>query len=369
MKRVSKQLKKAVKFKNVKSIYKRPLRFCKLASTAITLLVALLVVCAPVSACSTNSNDSNTNIQRGVEVLEANDIMRSENTSQNQQQGTNTQNPQQQETTQDNQDAINNAKTHVEQLCSQAEFSTSVAVVGLSSENANVAFNVFGDVSYTSASMIKLAVLGTFFQLIDTGAYSLDGTYTLLASDIVGGTGNLQTKGAGAVLTYKEITYAMIADSDNVAANILINAVGMQTVNNYAAKIGLQGTQLNRLMMDSAATAQGIENHMSANDAAKILSLIYTKQLASESLCEFAMQALEGQTVTGGIAAGLPSTVTFAHKTGTLTNDEHDGGIVESQKPYIIVVFCEGTSSSFSEAAAHSFMKSVSEVIYGCMEG
>ncbi len=195
--------------------------------------------------------------------------------------------------------------------------------------------------SHVSASMIKLAILGAFLQQVDKGVYALDATVEVSSDDIVGGTGTIQSMGAGSY-TWSQLATYMISTSDNTAANVIIDAIGMDAVNSYAANEGLSATRLNRKMMDSTAMSAGVENYMSAQDAASLLLSIAQGTFASSSSCDLAVSALSQQSDTLGIVQGVPSGVVVAHKTGTLDSARHDGGIVYASQPYVLVVMTEG---------------------------
>lgn len=125
--------------------------------------------------------------------------------------------------------------------------------VTCASADGSWSVDVNGDKPFVSASIIKLAILGTLLDQAQSGVLSLDGTVTVSPSDIVGGTGVIQASGAGESYTYRQLAAYMIQDSDNIATNLIIDAVGMPAVNEYASEIGLTQTVLNRRMMDFAA--------------------------------------------------------------------------------------------------------------------
>lgn len=219
--------------------------------------------------------------------------------------------------------------------------------VTCASADGSWSVDVNGDKPFVSASIIKLAILGTLLDQAQSGVLSLDGTVTVSPSDIVGGTGVIQASGAGESYTYRQLAAYMIQDSDNVATNLIIDAVGMPAVNEYASEIGLTQTVLNRRMMDFAA---GEENYTSANDVARMLQLIYQGKLVSSDMSEFALDLLKGQHDAAGLLEGLPAGSIFAHKTGTLDGVFNDGGIVLDQNPYVIVVLSGDTERSQAQA-------------------
>lgn len=222
-----------------------------------------------------------------------------------------------------------------------------------------------GSEPFVSASMIKLLVAYAFLEQVEKGSYTLDDYYTLQQSDIVGGTGSLRLLGAGAQVSYGEILNKMISASDNTGTNILIDAVGMDTINETAIRLELPATKMNRYMMDSTAIANGIENYTSAHDVAVLLEKVYNGTFVNTEASKIMLQALEAQEDVGGIIYGLPQDVVFAHKTGTLSTVRHDGGIAEGDKPFILVVLCG--EPGYYEQGALSAMSQIASSIYAYM--
>lgn len=226
--------------------------------------------------------------------------------------------------------------------------------IACASADGSWSVDVNGDEPFVSASIIKLAILGTLLDQAQTGALSLDDSVTVDPSDVVGGTGVIQTSGAGGSYTYRQLAAYMIQDSDNIATNLIIDAVGMPAVNEYASEIGLTQTVLNRRMMDFSTD---VENYTSANDVAHMLQLIYQGKLVSPDASEFALDLLKGQHDGAGLLEGLPAGSVFAHKTGTLDGVFNDGGIVLASNPYVMVVL----SSDAERSQAQDCMADVAQ--------
>lgn len=222
------------------------------------------------------------------------------------------------------------------------------------------------DKKMLSASMIKLLVAEAFLKQVAEGAHDFDDVYVLQESDIVGGAGSLGGRGAGAEVTKRELVEKMISESDNVAANALIDLCGMEEVNAEAKRLGLKRTQLERHMMDEDAMASGKENYTCADDIALLLEMVYDQTFVNEELSAFMLKCLEAQTDNEGILDGLPAEVTFAHKTGALATVLHDGGIVEGEHPFVIVVLCGG--EGFNGQGALDAMAQIGEAAYHDLE-
>lgn len=260
---------------------------------------------------------------------------------------------------------IANATERMEEIAAASGMNVNAVAIDLETGEYG---GVGGNESVPSASMIKMVVAAAFLDKAAEGEYSLDESYTLQESDIVGGTGSLQGLGAGTSVSYRDLVMKMISESDNTATNVLIGACGgMDAVNAKAKELGLAGTRLNRLMMDSEAMEQGIENYISADDLVILFQMVYNGTFVDSESSELVLQALEQQTDNAGIPQGLPADTVFAHKTGTLSNVRHDGGIVEGDYPYVLVVLCSG--SGFNEAGALFCMEQIANATYSEIAG
>lgn len=222
-------------------------------------------------------------------------------------------------------------------------------------------FRINGNERIASASMIKLLILAELFQQADDGKVDLGESMQVSSSDIVGGTGVIQGRGSGAY-SIKELAHLMIAESDNTATNVLIDLLGMDAINKQAVKLGLEQTVLARKMMDMDARSQGRENYTCANDLAVILELIGKNELVGSKYSKLAKEFLLDQSDNEGLAQGV-SGARFGHKTGTLDNQRHDGGIayVDGKGTYVLVVMTQGMAQGTADSMMSRIAKEVGE--------
>ena len=211
-----------------------------------------------------------------------------------------------------------------------------------------------------AASIIKLSILACALDAAAAGELPLDERITVTQRDIVGGSGNIQARGVGVSYSVDELLRAMIAQSDNVAANLIINRLGMDAVNGTCAALGLTQTALARLMMDTDAQAQGRENYTSARDAATVLQRLAAGTIATPELCERARGYLLAQEDARGIVEGVPGDVSVAHKTGSLANVQHDAVIVYAEHPCVLVVLTQ----DLEREQALALERDISSAIY-----
>ncbi|HLY11558.1 MAG TPA: serine hydrolase [Planctomycetota bacterium] len=192
-----------------------------------------------------------------------------------------------------------------------------------------------------AASVLKVLIL------VEAHAQALDGrfrwtdNYTLLSTDLVDGTGTFQHEPVGSSWTYLQFARRMISESDNVAANVLLRRLGMRSVNERAARLGLVATRMEREFMDFEAQREGLENWTTAREMGSLLRAIFRREILTKEACDEMIALLE-HTSRGRIAAGVPKDIAVGHKSGTLPGCRHDAGWVRVPgHPYIASVFLE----------------------------
>lgn len=124
----------------------------------------------------------------------------------------------------------------------------------------------------------------------------------------------------------------MIALSDNVAANLLLDRVGAGNVNAALRSMGLKAT---------GVTEDG-SLPVTAADMALLLEAIADRQAVSEAASDEMLALLASESIADRLPALLPEGTRVAHKTGNWQNATHDAGIVFSPRAtYVIVVFTD----------------------------
>lgn len=140
-------------------------------------------------------------------------------------------------------------------------------------------------------------------------------------------------KPVGSVFTVEELLGPMITQSDNAAANVLIDFLGFDSLNSYFRKMGLRKTNLARKMMDFKERRAGEENYTTAGDMAYLLEVLYNKKFINSEISGKCLGLLGQQKINDRIPKNLPKEGTFiAHKTGLERHICHDVGIVFTDK-------------------------------------
>lgn len=101
-----------------------------------------------------------------------------------------------------------------------------------------------GDETFPTASLIKVAVLVTLFDLVEQGDISLDDRMIVLKVDKVPGSGQLQFFHDGVEITVRDAAWFMITISDNTATNLLLDKIAIRRVWEKMESLGLAHTKI-----------------------------------------------------------------------------------------------------------------------------
>src|SRR5947208_1103926 len=130
----------------------------------------------------------------------------------------------------------------------------------------------------------------------------------------------------------------VVAVSDNSAANILIDRVGIENINSLLDSLGLARTRLRRKMMDLKAASEGRENISTPSEMMTLLENVYRGKLLKKPLTEDFFNLLS-TTKHSWIPRELPENLKVADKDGELEGVRNDSGIVFLEnRPYILCV-------------------------------
>jgi beta-lactamase class A len=101
-----------------------------------------------------------------------------------------------------------------------------------------------GDETFPTASLIKVSILVTVFDLVEKKQLSLDDPLTVLKLDKVPGSGQLQFLHDNATVTVRDAAWLMTTLSDNTATNLLLDRIIIRRVWDKMEKLGLPHTKV-----------------------------------------------------------------------------------------------------------------------------
>ena len=137
-----------------------------------------------------------------------------------------------------------------------------------------------GDETFPTASLIKVPILVTVFDLVEQGQLSLDDPLTLLRIDKVPGAGNLQYMHDGATFTVRDAAWLMSVTSDNTATNLLLDRIVIRRVWEKMEKLGLPHTKVHSkvfLRIASVAVDSSVKYGLGVttpNEMARLFALL-----------------------------------------------------------------------------------------------
>ncbi len=272
------------------------------------------------------------------------------------------------------------------------------------------------------SSTVKVPIAIAVLESVDDGDMTLDQPLTLQAEDKIDGSGDMVWKENGSTHTVSEAMEAMLMQSDNTAANMLIRAMGEREFNRMArdymgrggvselttftrirqdiygelhpdaAKLtneqlvevagsnigparvnafrriaGLEESDLNAKTMDEAYAnyyAKGANMATLQAYGGMLEELVTGELLTDESRAHLYEYMKLGVETDYRLQAGLPKGTPFIHKTGTQYEQACHAGVIRPEdggKEAIIVVACAEDLDEAKEAEV--LLRSVGEVV------
>ena len=172
----------------------------------------------------------------------------------------------------------------------------------------------------------------------------------------------------GKTMRVSELALHMIAMSSNLATNLLLDLIGLETVQRTIERFGLTGLDIRRGVEDEKAFEHDIVNRVTANGLVGLLRLIAEERAYSPELSREMLDILHQQEFKKGIPARLPRDVRVAHKTGDISSVAHDAGVVYApgRKPYVVAILTEWAADAGSRSPT---IASISHAVYDYLRG
>ena len=280
--------------------------------------------------------------------------------------------------------------------------------------DTGVSASYHAEESWYLASTVKVPVAIAILRRVDEGSLSLDTTVRLMESDYVDGAGPTNSHAPGTELSVSYLMDQMLIHSDNTASDLLISLVGLEAVNAVTAELApggfgpitrladvrrliygefhpdarqLSGRDFLRLKQQRSESGRlsllarllGVpqssftplrlseayeryyatpNNSASLQAYGELLAALVEGKALSPASTEYLLGVMSRvQTGKQRIKAGLPSTVSYAHKTGTQVSRICDAGLI-APPPFrladpsgrIVVVACVRGAGSTAKA-------------------
>ena len=264
-------------------------------------------------------------------------------------------------------------RAQIIELSKPAKGIVGVSVLGLEDRDT---VNVHSTAKLVMHSVIKLPIAMAVLHLVDSGLFTLDKTIKIKKKDLDTLYSPLRDKFPdGGDFTLRELLSYMVSQSDNDAADAVLNFLGgTDQVDYYLHQIAkINGMDVNASEIDMAKDwGAQYTNWAKTVDMVKLLDKIYNGNLFSPASKDFLIKIMQ-QTTTGPnrIKGLLPAGTVVAHKTGTsptnaagLSPATNDAGVITlpNGKHVAIAVFvCNSTAD---EATREKVIANISKAVY-----
>lgn len=211
------------------------------------------------------------------------------------------------------------------------------------------------DEKVETASTVKVYILACLFQQTELGRASLEDLLTYEEKHVVDGSGVLCALEPGAVLRVKDAATLMIIVSDNIATNMMIDYLGIDTINACIQELGCKDTVLyNPLHFDQYERL----GTTTARDYAGIFIRLARGELISSRADQKMIEILKKQHYNSMLTRHFPPVymdsdnadevlIHVASKSGSMDACRNDGGIIFTPYgPYVLVML----NKDFSDA-------------------
>ncbi|HEY9515832.1 MAG TPA: serine hydrolase [Gemmatimonadaceae bacterium] len=198
-------------------------------------------------------------------------------------------------------------------------------VVGYSIYNLDTGehLSLRGDDTFPTASLIKVPILVTLYDLVEQGKISLDDPLTVLSIDQVPGSGVLQYLHDGAIITVHDAAWLMSTESDNTATNLLLDRIIIRRVWEKMEALGLHHTKVHSktfLRISSVAMDSSVKYGLGVStpdEMAKLFVMLARGTAVSPSADSTMLDILEHNSDNTLLQRYLDG-VRAPHKTGSV---------------------------------------------------
>lgn len=189
------------------------------------------------------------------------------------------------------------------------------------------------NVSMTAAGCMKLPIAVSLIKAVENKKVDFMDKIKIQTSDKVYGTGIIHEFNEREYTVF-ELMVIMLIQSDNTAANKIIDIVGIEQINEDIIEMGLKNTRLNRKTNDERTTITDVENITTAYDLSKIWKQLSNGTFLSKDNGQMLIDILRRQQIKNKLALYIPDDlkIEISSKTGDKKGVENDTAYLELPK-------------------------------------
>jgi beta-lactamase class A len=206
-----------------------------------------------------------------------------------------------------------------------------------------------GDVPVPSASTRKISIMMAALAAVHAGKLSLDQKLTIEARYQDNDSGTFQHLTPGFWITLRDALVMMIIVSDNTCTGMVVDQVGLDTVQRFCESVGMTRTIHRFGIPPRLGPDHTLEQVTTTtpNDQGLLLELILrgtsdssvaARLGSTPELCRLGLDILSWQKLRTRLPSLLPAGTKIAHKTGTGARGFMDAGIIwKGERPLCIL--------------------------------
>ena len=189
-----------------------------------------------------------------------------------------------------------------------------------------------GNETFSTASLIKVPILVTLFDLAEQKQLTLDDPIILSDIDKVGGAGQLQYLRTPLTLRLWDVAYLMSTLSDNTATNLVLDRIKIRRVWQKMEALGLAHTKVHSGSMTRIATVAPDSSAKyglgvtTPNEMAQLFVLLAQGKAVSPTADSTMLRILENNQDDSKLARHTYGT-RLAHKSGDVDASRTDCGV------------------------------------------
>lgn len=202
---------------------------------------------------------------------------------------------------------------------------------------------------FEAGSCIKVFILTELFRQIYKKRINSNDKLIYTKENYVVGSGVLRAMDFGVELNIKNLAILMIIVSDNIAANILIDLLGIDNINNTCEDLGLNNTILHNKINFDKYECLGTTT---PRNYGIIFEKLFRKELWSKEISEQMIDIFKNQHYNTMLSRNLPQyyldsedtgdeeLIYIASKSGSMDTSRNDGGIIHTPYgSYVLAIF------------------------------
>ena len=211
---------------------------------------------------------------------------------------------------------------------------------------------------FPAASVVKIAVALEVLCAAAEGSLDVAELLVVRDEDKVAGSGVLSPLSSGLRMPIADVLYLAMAISDNTAANLLVDRLGVDAVNRRLAALGLLTTRLDGRIFREG----GERSKTTAAELVTLLARVHHREGLPARACSELLALMERTQTASTVGRGLPDErfpavaaargaaasgsppITLAYKTGSLEGIVAEAAIVRAPRAtYAIALLSEGS--------------------------